>query len=572
MQAQTTERASGSSRWPWFFAILVGVAGVVLSLSMWNVRRTAESRALAEEFRMTSDNLAAMAAQEIQTFMNVLVSIGQLHNLSDQISEKDFNEFVTKGMVYPQQVLRGFGFAQRMDDFVRAVLETGDEAEATRKFSIVERAEGGQFRPAVRKEFYFPLTYQFPTNALDVPYGFDFGSGGESSNAILRMAVGGQMVFGGRVGRSGPDAFYIFAPILYSMINGVEIPAPGALVGFSVGIFEPDRIMAGVKQAGTDRGVRVELVSSEAGETPPAPLVQERFIPIADQLWTIRCTAGPEYYATHGRHRPTMVLMIGLGLTALLTAELLFMAGRGRRIERMIRTRTAALQEAKSMLEKEMTQRLRLESEILEVTSREKLRVGQDLHDSLGQKLTGAIFLSRALADKLPDSALEEKKEAGRINELLKETLSQIRRIARGLAPVELGDEGIANAIQRLADDTQEACGARCLLRVRDEQTLPRGSTALQLYHIAQEALSNAARHGAGDEIVITLSAGELVIEDNGSGLPPDADQRKGMGLEIMGYRAAMIGGTVDILPRKEGGTVVRCRFPVGSRGTVHGV
>jgi len=570
VQAQTTERANRESRWPWLFAVFVGIAGIILSLSLWNIRRTTESRTLAEEFRLTADNLDAMLSQEVQTFMNVLESISQLHNLSDQISEKDFNEFVTKGMVYPKQILRGFGFSQQMDDYTRAVLETGDGTNDLQTFSIVERADRSSFRPAGRKDIYFPLTYQFPADALGVPDGFDFSAAADSSNAIVRMAATGQMVFGGRVRTDNSDAYYIFAPILYSVISGVTLPAPGVLIGFSVGVFEPAGILARAKQTAADRGVRVELLppgsAQETATLNPSTLVQERPFPIADQSWTVRCTAGPNYFAAHGGHRPTVALLIGLGLTVLLTTELLFMAGRGRRIERLIRLRTAALLEAKSMLEQEMTQRVRLESEILDVTSREKLRVGQDLHDSLGQKLTGAIFLSRALADKLAESSPDEKKEAGRINELLKEALGQVRRIARGLAPVELGDEGIANALQHLAADTQETCGARCVLRVHDDDSLPRGTTAIQLYHIAQEAVSNAARHGKPEEILITLSAGELVIENNGSGLPADAEARKGMGLKIMRYRASMIGGTLDIQPREEGGTMVICRFPLGGR------
>ena len=523
MQTKTTERVTGESRWPWFFAVVVAIVGVILSLSLWSVRRATESRTTQEEFRLTAENLDSMLLQEVQNFMDVLSSIGQLHNLSDQISEKDFDEFVTKGMVYPKQILRGFGFAQRRDDFMRAILETGDGTNGKRKFSIVERADGVQFRPAGRKSIYYPLTYQFPANVLGVPNGFDFSSDATSSNAISRMAATGQMAFGGRVGtarREDSDSYYLFAPILYSVVNGVPVPSPGALIGFSVGVFEPAGILARVKQTSADRGVRVELVppesSPETAAVKPSALVYERLFPIADQRWTIRCTAEPDYFAAHGGHRPTMVLLIGLGLTVLLTTELLFMAGRGRRIERMIRARTAALQEAKSMLEREMTQRARLESEILDISSREKLRVGQDLHDSLGQKLTGAIFLSRALADKLAENSPEEKKEAGRINELLKEALGQVRRIARGLAPVELGDEGIAGALQRLAVDTQEAFGTRCILRVHDDPSLPRGATALQLYHIAQEAVSNATRHGEAGEILIALSAGELAIEDNG--------------------------------------------------------
>jgi signal transduction histidine kinase len=316
--------------------------------------------------------------------------------------------------------------------------------------------------------------------------------------------------------------------------------------------------------------------STKADPLAPDPLRQNPnslffYAPtsVADHTWTFRCTASPDYLQTHRTRRPELILLIGLTITLLVTIEILLMASRGRKIEQIVHARTADLLAAKAMLEREMSERMRLESEILEISSREKLRVGQDLHDSLGQKLTGAVFLSRTLATKLADAGGEERDSAEHINELLKDALAQVRRLARGLAPVELGDEGLANALQRLAADTQETYGIDCAFHAEDDGRVRDNKASVHLFHIAQEAVNNAVRHGKPGQILITLAAGagdggQLVVEDDGAGIPGEAERGQGMGLRIMNYRAAMIGGSLDIQRRRNGGAVVTCRFKAG--------
>ncbi|HEY8240879.1 MAG TPA: sensor histidine kinase, partial [Kiritimatiellia bacterium] len=227
----------------------------------------------------------------------------------------------------------------------------------------------------------------------------------------------------------------------------------------------------------------------------------------------------------------------------------------------VVSVRTADLQNANERIEKEMQERLRLENEILEVSSSEKERVGRDLHDSLGQKLTGAAFLSRALIDRFPDADADGKDSARKINEIIKETVTQVRRIARGLSPVELGEEGLIDALRLLAEETEQTCGISCTFKTAGDSPARTGSVALHLYHIAQEAISNAVRHGKARHITIALDPGSMSIDDDGTGMPADATKHGGMGLKLMRYRAAMIGGSLDIGNRTGGGTRLTCRF-----------
>ena len=190
----------------------------------------------------------------------------------------------------------------------------------------------------------------------------------------------------------------------------------------------------------------------------------------------------------------------------------------------------------------------------------------RNLHDSLGQKLTGAVFLSRTLATRLADAGGEERDSAERINELLKDALGQVRRLARGLAPVELSEEGLANALQQLAADTRETYRIECAFHAEDNGRVRDNKASVHLFHIAQEAVNNAVRHGKPSKILITLAAGtgdggRLAVEDNGAGISVETKPNQGMGLRIMNYRATMIGGSLDIQRRKGGGVIVTCRF-----------
>jgi signal transduction histidine kinase len=198
------------------------------------------------------------------------------------------------------------------------------------------------------------------------------------------------------------------------------------------------------------------------------------------------------------RRCPGLALAAGLLLTLLLTWQTGGLVQRAARIERTVRERTAEVQEANRKLGEEMQERARLEVEIEEVADREKRRIGHDLHDSLGQKLTGAVYLSKALSGSLEPAAVEARSSAEKINEILKDAVAEVRRTARGLAPVEVGLHGLAPALHRLAEDTCSVYGLACAFQLEREPAVRDARMAAQLYHIAQEAITNAVRHGGG--------------------------------------------------------------------------
>ena len=200
------------------------------------------------------------------------------------------------------------------------------------------------------------------------------------------------------------------------------------------------------------------------------------------------------------------------------------------------------------------------------VTARERRRIGQDLHDSLGQIVTGISLLSRSLSNDLREDGHEGGLDASQISELADEASNQIRQISRGLMPAEIVQQGLYEALRELARITTGACDIVC--EARCDESLSFGDVAVEthLYRIAQEAVNNAIRHAGANRIDIVVSAGngtqQLEVVDNGSWKEPVGNV-DGIGLKTMEYRAAAIGGQLHVGSERQGGTKVSCRLKI---------
>ena len=219
---------------------------------------------------------------------------------------------------------------------------------------------------------------------------------------------------------------------------------------------------------------------------------------------------------------------------------------------------------------RDITERKRLEKEVLEISAREQHRIGQDLHDGVGQLLTGVAFMSRALQQKLANKSLAEASEAAHIVELVVQALAQTRNLAKGLFPVDLETYGLGPGLRELSSNIEDLFGIPCVFLCTETARLADHDKERHLYRIAQEAVNNAIKHGKARQVLIGLEFnGEqmvLTVKDDGIGFTPMAEKRKGMGLNIMFYRARRIGATLDIFQHPDGGTMVRCSLPTGKK------
>ena len=170
------------------------------------------------------------------------------------------------------------------------------------------------------------------------------------------------------------------------------------------------------------------------------------------------------------------------------------------------------------------------------------------------------------LADKLSARGLPETHDAARIADLLDESITQAKDVARGLYLVQLEMGGLASALEELATQVRTRFQLDCTFTDHSVTPLAEVSLMNDLFRIAQEAVSNAAKHAEGRSVAITLENSptetRLRIEDDGSGMPTVKAREHGLGLHMMRYRARMIGADLRITSRPGMGTVVTCTLP----------
>jgi signal transduction histidine kinase len=214
---------------------------------------------------------------------------------------------------------------------------------------------------------------------------------------------------------------------------------------------------------------------------------------------------------------------------------------------------------------RDMSARKQMEKQVAEISDREQRRIGQDLHDSLCQHLVSIAFASELLRDKLERCRMAEAAQAECIAEMVNEGISQARTLARGLYPVRLEVDGLASALEELAAAVQTRNNVTCRFSSEERVLIYDEVAGNNLYRIAQESVNNAIKHGRCKNISIGLGAVDeevtLTIKDDGVGFPSDLDASAGMGLNIMNYRAKMIGASLDIRRGVGGGTIVLCSF-----------
>lgn len=259
--------------------------------------------------------------------------------------------------------------------------------------------------------------------------------------------------------------------------------------------------------------------------------------------------------------------------TASPTIEWDFIAAAGQRVRLEISTRLS--EQAGKVVEiegtaRDITERKRLEREILEISNREQRRIGHDLHDGVCQQLAGIALMTASLADRLEEKGLPESIQTARISDLINKAINQTRGVARGLFPVRLEENGLVSALEELAANSSELFKIDCRFSCADAPPEVDNEIALHLYYIVLEAVANACKHGHAKNVRISLeSAGDryaLSVRDDGQGFAAGAKAHAGMGIRIMQYRARVIGASLSLQSDPGSATQVTCLFFAVSR------
>lgn len=238
-------------------------------------------------------------------------------------------------------------------------------------------------------------------------------------------------------------------------------------------------------------------------------------------------------------------------------------------LEARVESRTAALKAANLKLQAMFEERQRLENELLEIAEKERRRIGFDLHDDLGQKLTGAGFMAKALQRRLADESHACAEEAGKVHALIEEITQHTHNLARQFSAIDAQGNDLPTVLKGLAGHVKKMFEITCGLSICGVVPVLPQHTITQLYKICQEAISNAIKHGKARNVAVLLSCGpdDLTLRICNDGLPfvPGEASRNRMGLRIMNYRANTIGATFEIKPQPKGGASVTCILPLAT-------
>lgn len=321
-------------------------------------------------------------------------------------------------------------------------------------------------------------------------------------------------------------AFPVVLPILMMVLFGVRAGRAGAVAGISVLLFAPF--------LSTVPGLMRMLVMEPAPAAMPLQLIWRQGVALTALLLTI-------IFLLDRFHHFLMQSLAN--------------------IERESGERSAAYRK----LEHEMRERRRLEHEVALAGDEERRRLGLEIHDGVCQQLTGALLRCEALARQLGRGQTLAAEELSALSSLLEESIDEAHAVAQGLYSLGPEPGALRTALAMLVKRTKAAVGIPCELTTTGDVSVGDPAAARHLYRIAQEALSNAARHAHANRITVELHGGKdglfLQIQDDGGGLP-DGISPPGMGLRTMAYRAHLLEGQFNVTPMPAGGTRVSCRVP----------
>ncbi len=214
----------------------------------------------------------------------------------------------------------------------------------------------------------------------------------------------------------------------------------------------------------------------------------------------------------------------------------------------------------------DISQQQELEQELLQSSEHERRRIGQDLHDGLGQMLTGIGMMTRQLAKSLEKEDHQQAEKAREISKFVKESDEYARQLSRGLMPVDIDSRGLATAFNRLVENAGKMFQVECVFQEKNTPVFEDSNTVEQVYRIGQEGVSNAVKHGQATRVDLILDANEeyvtLEVRDNGIGFPKSWREHAGMGMKIMQFRARLVGGSLEVFDGKNGGSILRCTIP----------
>lgn len=548
---------------------------------------------IEREFQHEVNAYTLQVEQQLTRDIAVLRSVIALFDASDEVTRKEFHAF-TRFLLAHYPSMRAVSWIPRVSAAEREAYEARGRADGFEAFEFTERREQGVMVRAGEREEYFPVYYLEPHEGNRAALAFDLASNPVRRRALHETRDTGEPRATGRitlVQEPGDEwAVLIYIPMFHGAPASVAERRAG-MRGVISGVYRfRDAIMeAGVHQV-DDRLIEMGLYDRlEDGELQLLHSISTGGGDLADTYryivplqasigreWVLVATPSLKYISVHRVGAPLSILIIGVLITGWLAYHLDRIAKRNFEVEQLVSRRTQEmrkqsedLSETNTRLTREVRERMLLQQRIAEVTDHEQRRLGQELHDSLGQQIAVTSMLAESLKDGGESGVRDNSKVLGRLAESARNAQAQVRALSRGLVPAEVESTGLNGALADLAQSTAGVSDVDVQFVCGEDVSLEDHTTATHLYRIAQESLRNALEHGRVSRVEIKLERDrdvlQLAVEDDGTGFGEDAGH--GSGMASMRYRADLIGATLEISCAPSGGTRVACRLAKSAEG-----
>lgn len=553
--------------------------GLLVTFVTFFGAREVDLERIQREFSHEVRSLASAVQSTVAEDIAVLNSFRSLFHSRPGLTRGAFRAY--SGALLPRYPsLRAVSWIPRVSREDRAALEQQAQENGLPNFQISTRQEQGVMVRAPDNDECYPVYFIEPHEGNEAALGFDLSSNPTRLKALRAARDAGAARATGRIllvqEEEASWAELFFVPVYYGEPVTTE-QRRDALKGFVSGVFRIDDVMR-IAGAVGPKYEHIQLTLHDEAGNGSADLLHESALPESPllnelgyqttitfgggRIWRLAAQPSEKYIERNRANYPWFILIMGVLMTGFFSHYVGRVSLEKIRIEQQVFARTRALAEANVQITKDMQERAHLQQDYASLTDHEQRRLGQELHDSLGQQVAVAAMLAKRL-NKESDG---EDASLNLLEQSILTSQSQIRALSKGLLPVEVVPAGLKSALGDLVASVNGVNDMGVRLIAADDVKMEDNATATQLYRIAQEALRNALEHGDVSKATIELkkdaSGLQLKIRDNGKGLENGGTSSHGSGLSIMKHRAELIGGTLDIASPAGEGVTVTCHVP----------
>ena len=545
-------------------------------------------------FEREIDGYATSIEEQVHDQVAILRALKGLFNASEEVSRAEFQIFASNLLPnYP--AIQAVAWIPRVSAKQRGNLEIQAQQDGFEWFQITDRKEQGEMVRAPPRNEYYPLYYIEPLKGNEAALSFDVASNSTRSKSLFTARDTGLPRATSRimlVQETAQEWSVQFLLPIYKGSSTTISERRESMIGALGGVFRFQDLMHETEVDKAANGmIEMELLdvrSDEEGDVLYQSNLVEGKLDSAYQYikslspeggcqWKLVATPSSAYISTQRSNTPIISFIIGLLVTGWISAYLDRVAREKKLVEqqvvrrtRQLQTQSKSLAHSNTLLKQEIVERKLLQQRITEVTDHEQRRLGEELHDSLGQQVAVIVLLGQRMQELLKAAPQPVLKLLERLTKSAQISQAQIRALSKGLLPLEVERWGLKTALEHLVESIKGISDVTVGFNNEGDCAVKDSAVAMHLYRIAQEALRNSLEHGEASQVTLSLSCIEtgtvLTIKDNGKGFNMAALKSPGSGLSSMRHRADLMGAALNFESPEGGGSSVICSLSQENR------